>query len=301
LLLTLSVTSAVFRFSMTATILLTGADGFTGQHFVRAANTQGLEVLELQGNLTDAEALMAELAEARFDFVVHLAGISAVTHADLQDFYSVNLFGTLNLVSAIQASKSSPAKVLLASSANVYGNAAVSSITEQVCPAPLNHYAMSKLAMEQMVKAGAGDLPLVFVRAFNYTGVGHDNRFVIPKMVEHFAQRLPSIELGNMQVEREFNDVRTIVQIYLDLLEKGEEGETYNVCSGRTYNLETVLATLGDITNHAVIARVNPDYLRADELPRLTGDPAKLEACIGAVQHRPLGKTLEWMLRAVPS
>jgi nucleoside-diphosphate-sugar epimerase len=291
----------VSRSNMAATILLTGSDGFTGQHFVRAANTQGFEVLELQGNLTDADALAAELAEARFDFVVHLAGISAVTHADLQDFYSVNLFGTLNLMSAIQASKSSPAKVLLASSANVYGNAAVSPITEQVCPAPLNHYAMSKLAMEQMVKAEAGDLPLVFVRPFNYTGVGHDNRFVIPKMVEHFAQRLPAIELGNMLVEREFNDVRTIVQIYLDLLKKGEEGETYNVCSGRTYSLETVLATLGDITNHAVIARVNPDYLRANELQRLSGDPAKLEACIGPVQHRTLSETLEWMLRALPS
>lgn len=286
---------------MATAILLTGSDGFTGQHFIQGANARGIEVIELQANLTDGDTLAAELADARFDFVVHLAGISAVTHADLQEFYSVNLFGTINLMKAIQASRSSPAKVLLASSANVYGNATVSPITERVCPAPLNHYAMSKLAMEQMVKAEAGDLPLVFVRPFNYTGVGHDNRFVIPKMVEHFARRRSSIELGNMQVEREFNDVRTIVQIYLDLLEKGEDGETYNVCSGKTYSLEAVLANLVDITSHAVIARVNPDYLRANELQCLMGDPAKLEACIGAVQHRPLGETLEWMLSAVPS
>lgn len=282
--------------SMAARILLTGAEGFTGRHLAVAAARRGYEIQELRSNLTDAQSLMNELAETRFDYVVHLAAISAVTHANLQEFYNVNLFGSLNLMDAILASECAPTRVLVASSANVYGNSPMSPIGEQVCPDPLNHYAMSKLAMEQMLKATA--LPLVFVRPFNYTGVGHDDRFVIPKMVDHFARRAPAIELGNMQVEREFNDVRTVVQAYLDLLELGQAGETYNICSGTTHSLDSVLALLSELTGHSVTARVNPDFMRPNELQRLCGDPAKLEACIGALSHPPLSQTLEWMLQA---
>jgi len=284
---------------MAARILLTGAAGFTGRHLAQAARQRGYEIHELRSNLTDAGNLTAELAATRFEYVVHLAAISAVTHANLQEFYNVNLFGSLNLMAAILASESAPAKVLVASSANVYGNSPISPIGEQVCPDPLNHYAMSKLAMEQMLKTEAAALPLVVVRPFNYTGIGHDDRFVIPKMVDHFARRAAAIELGNMQVEREFNDVRTVAQAYLDLLEQGEAGETYNICSGRTYSLDTVLALLGELTGHSVTARVNPDFVRPNELQRLCGDPAKLEACIGALSHPPLSQTLEWMLHAV--
>jgi nucleoside-diphosphate-sugar epimerase len=279
-------------------ILLTGADGFTGQHFAKAAQERGYSVLALQSDLTDIAALEMELADASFDYVVHLAGISAVTHTDLQDIYAVNLFGTLNLLNVLTASLQSLTKVILVSSANVYGRSTISPIDETVCPAPVNHYAMSKLAMEHMARAHHAELPLLVVRPFNYTGVGHDERFVIPKMVNHFARGLPEIELGNMQVEREFNDVRTIVQVYLDLLERGQPGETYNVCSGRPFSLETVLAMLGEITGHSVTARVNPDFVRSNELQRLCGNPAKLEACIGNLSHPPLECTLEWMLSA---
>lgn len=298
MLLTLSVTSEVFRFSMSARILLTGADGFTGQHLMRAARDRGYDILELKSGLTDPDGLLHELSEAHFDYVIHLAAISAVTHRDLQEIYNVNLFGTLNLLAAIRASGSSPERVLVASSANVYGNSPLSPLDENMCPNPANHYAMSKLAMEQMAKAEAGSLPLVFVRPFNYTGVDHDGRFVIPKIVDHFARRQSLIELGNMQVEREFNDVRTVCRAYLDLLEKSDAGETYNICSGRTYSLGNVIERLTEITGHSIEARTNPEFVRANELHRLCGNPAKLELCLGLLQHPSLNETLEWMLHA---
>ena len=283
---------------MAARVLLTGSDGFTGQHLMRAATARGYEILELKSGLTDPAGLAEELAGAHFDYVIHLAAISAVTHINLQEFYNVNLFGTLNLLAAIQQSGSSPARILVASSANVYGNSPLSPLDENMCPSPANHYAMSKLAMEQMAKAEAGGLPLIFVRPFNYTGVGHDGRFVIPKIVDHFARRQSVIELGNMQVEREFNDVRTVCRAYLDLIEKADAGETYNICSGRTHSLDDVIERLTRITGHTIDVRVNPEFVRANELDRLCGNPAKLELCLGPLLHPPLDETLEWMLHA---
>jgi nucleoside-diphosphate-sugar epimerase len=279
-------------------LLLTGAHGFTGQHFTKAAQQAGYEVHPLSADMTDAKAVATETAAVAPDFVVHLAAISAVTHADEEALYRVNLFGTLNLLKALVALPQAPKLVLLASSANVYGNADTSPIDESICPAPVNHYAMSKLAMEFMSATFADRLPLVTVRPFNYTGIGHDMRFVIPKLVEHFARRVETIELGNLDVEREFNDVRTVCEAYLRLLQQGQPGQKYNVCSGRPVSLKFVIDALRKISGHDLQVNVNLDFIRANEVHRLCGNPAKLEACIGALQHPPLEDTLRWMLSA---
>ncbi len=277
-------------------LLLTGARGFTGQHFAAAAQQAGYEVLPLSSDLTDREAVAAEAEQITPDIVVHLAAISAVTHADEDAFYRVNLFGTLNLLEALKALPKPPSRVLLASSANVYGNSLVSPIDETTCPAPINHYAVSKLCMEHMSATFAEHLPLVTVRPFNYTGLGHDERFVIPKLVSHFLHKASTIELGNLSVEREFNDVRTVCETYLRLLKLAEPGQIYNVCSGRPVSLNTVIDQLKQITGHELKVRVNPAFVRVNEVHRLCGSPVKLEACIGLLQHPSLEKTLRWML-----
>lgn len=277
-------------------LLLTGAAGFTGQHFAEAARQAGYEIHPLCADLTDAKSVEAEVMAVAPDFVLHLAAISAVPHTDEEAFYRVNLFGSLNLLKALAALPQAPQRVLLVSSANVYGNADQSPLDESICPAPVNHYAISKLAMEFMSLAFLDRLPLLFVRPFNYTGAGHDTRFVIPKLVEHFARRAETIDLGNLDVEREFNDVRTVCEAYLRLLQTGQPGQVYNVCSGRPVSLKSVIDTLRRITGHALQVRVNPAFVRANEVRRLCGNPAKLEACIGSLQHPPLEETLRWML-----
>ena len=283
---------------MRKTILLTGADGFTGRHLSSAAAGRGYRVMALQSDLLNAQTLAAELSGTQIDYVIHLAAISAVTHEDELALYRVNLFGTLNLLQALSQRTEKPSRVIIASSANVYGNTATSPITEMCPPAPVNHYAMSKLAMEHMSAQYQDRLPLITVRPFNYTGEGHDQRFVIPKLVHHFAARSESVELGNTDVEREFNDVRTICGMYLDLLLHGADREVYNLCSGQTYTLTQVIDSLAQLTGHRPHIRVNPEFVRANEVQRLCGDPAKLEAAIGKVEHRPLEHTLDWMLRS---
>jgi nucleoside-diphosphate-sugar epimerase len=280
-------------------ILLTGAAGFTGRFFMTAAEAAGHQVIALQANLTDQSLVADEVALAQPDAVVHLAAISFVGHADDSAFYAVNVVGTTNLLAALAALPVRPSSVLLASSANVYGNCA-SPITEKQAPAPVNHYAMSKLAMEHMAWSYQDRLPIVMTRPFNYTGPGQAPQFLIPKLVSYFARKAEKIELGNLNFELEFNDVRMVCKAYLALIEHGVPGQVYNVCSGQPFALQHVIDTLEQLTGHSMAIKVNPAFVRVNEVHRLCGNPDKLKALF---KHKRvtfntpgLDETLDWML-----
>lgn len=277
-------------------ILITGLGGFTGRYLQSELVTHGHAVVGLMSDLTNAEALAAEIQQVQPDWVVHLAGISFVGHLEADDFYRVNLIGTRHLLAALDACGKKPSCVLLASSANVYGNRRGRLLSEGTQPAPANDYALSKLAMEQMARMWLDKLPIVIARPFNYTGRGQSLDFIVPKLVGHFVQRASAVELGNLDVEREFNDVRSVVQVYHRLLEACPVGETVNVCSGRYYSLRKVMGIAEAITGHRLHVEVNPAYVRANEVRKLYGNPAKLQRLIGELKMQPLEETLRWML-----
>ena len=256
----------------------------------------GHQVIPLQADLCDPEAIRSEIKAHDFDTVVHLAGIAFVGHEDASSFYQVNLFGTLHLLEAILKSQKSPARVLIASSANIYGNAPQSPIEESTPAKPVNHYATSKLAMECMARTYSDRLNLIIARPFNYTGPGQHPDFLIPKLVNHFKAKSGTISLGNLGVEREFNDVRMVIEAYLGLLDSGVPGETYNVCSGQTHTLESILALLTDLTGHHPEIKVDPRFVRANEIQRLSGCPQKLLETLTDLSPPPIRQTLEWML-----
>jgi nucleoside-diphosphate-sugar epimerase len=276
-------------------LLVTGAKGFTGEHFVTAARREGYEVIESLADLKDKKMLQQEVAEAAPEMVVHLAAISFVGHTETNAFYEVNTLGTLNLLDALVALAKPPQRVLLASSANIYGNCEQSPISEKQPPAPVNHYAISKLAMEYMAWAYLNRLPLFCVRPFNYTGSGQVNSFVIPKIVDHYARRTAVIELGNLNVEREFNDVRFVCEAYLRLLTQADPGEVYNVCSGHPVALKSVLQLMTEITGHHLQVQVNPAFVRLNDIQKLCGSPEKLINVIGQIPQPTLRETLHWM------
>lgn len=280
-------------------ILVTGAKGFTGRYLWAMAQAQGHTVLPLQADLTQAEAVKAEVATLEPSHVVHLAAISFVGHVDQRSFYDVNLFGTLNLLDALAALATRPSSVVLASSANVYGNCLASPISEEQTPAPRNHYGVSKLAMEHMARTYDGRLPVVITRPFNYIGPGQGPSFVVPKLVDHFHRRIPSIQLGDVMVQREFNDVQMVCSAYMALLQHGEAGQTYNVCSGQPHTLQHVLDTLVRLTGHQMQVEVNPALMRANEVHRLCGNPAKLHALLTAHGAMPVNPPLEDTLRGM--
>jgi nucleoside-diphosphate-sugar epimerase len=287
--------------------LLTGARGFTGQYMARALAAAGYAVygtdLPAGGatqpvDLLDRAAVAALVQHVQPDVVVHLAAIAFVAHADTEQLYRVNVVGTRNLLEALAGLARRPRAVLLASSANVYGNTLADPIDERVPPAPANDYAVSKLAMEHMARLWSDRLPLIVARPFNYTGVGQDELFLLPKIVAHFRRGAPHIELGNLQVVRDFSDVRNTVASYMGLLAAAPAGQTFNVCSGVGHALGEVLDMMAGIAGYRIGVRVNPTLVRANEVARLVGDDRKLRGLIGAAAPLPLADTLRWMYQA---
>jgi nucleoside-diphosphate-sugar epimerase len=281
-----------------ATALLTGASGFTGQVMRHALVQRGMHVVTLDCDITHQDAVRAAVIQAAPDWVIHLAALSFVGDTDLEAFYRVNVLGTLHLLEALDALKRPPSRVLIASSANIYGTPSLDYIDEQVIPAPVNHYACSKLVMEHLVNPWLLRLPMVITRPFNYTGVGQDDRFLIPKIVGHYARRAPVIELGNLEISRDFSDVRDVVSAYLALLDSTACGVKVNVCSGRATSLLSIVEQMNTIAGYAIEVQVNPQFVRANEIRELRGDNRRLHHLVGQVPSIPIEQTLADMFAA---
>jgi nucleoside-diphosphate-sugar epimerase len=283
-----------------ARVLVTGIHGFTGPYVAGALRAAGHVVLGTEPwpkfDLRQPATLTAALESAAPEYVVHLAGLSSVTHADAAELYAANAVGTGNLLQAIADAAPKVRKVLLASSANVYGNTEADPIDEQVAPAPVNHYACSKLAMEFIARTWFDRLPIVIARPFNYTGPGQTEAFLIPKLVTHYAGRRPVLELGNIDVERDFSDVRMLADAYVRLLGSEASGTIVNVCSGVGRSLRSVLAELKAISGHEPELRVAQHLVRRAEVHRLVGSNVRLRALIGPCSHADFSDTLRWMV-----
>ena len=291
-------------------ILITGVTGFTGRYVAAEFVGAGYDVAGLvhpaaeavvpgvdvhAADLLDRDGLRSLVGALDVDAVLHLAAISFVGHGDVDELYRTNVVGTRNLLEALAGAPRSPRIVVLASSANIYGNAAVEPIHEDVPPAPANDYAVSKLAMENMAGLWADRLSIAITRPFNYTGVGQHPRFVIPKIVDHFRRGERKIELGNTGVWREFGDVRTVARYYRRLVEVAPAGATLNLCSGVAYSLAEVLEMMASIAGYEIEVQVNPAFVRASEVVRLVGSRRRLIDTLGAQPVIPLAETVEWM------
>ncbi|WP_336975204.1 GDP-mannose 4,6-dehydratase [Sphingobium aromaticiconvertens] len=293
-------------------ILITGVDGFTGRYLAALLANQGDEIIGLSHSLitnpvdglaashvcdlTDAQGLKDVVAELRPDKVAHLAAIAFVSHGVVEDIYRTNIVGTRNLLEAVSAVGGAKA-VLLASSANIYGNRVSGAIDETVVPDPVNDYAVSKIAMEFVANLYRERLPIIIARPFNYTGVGQSIDFVIPKIIDHVRRKADRIELGNLDVARDFSDVRDVVLAYATLLsEPSAVGEIFNICSGEAHSLRDVIEMIKDISGHDFEVTVNPAFVRKNEVKMLWGDRSKIEAMSGQCSVYTLRDTLAWML-----
>ncbi|WP_286386573.1 GDP-mannose 4,6-dehydratase [Acinetobacter bereziniae] len=290
-------------------MLITGINGFTGHYLAKELCASGYNVVGLSStkvgqslsnvnylcNMLDRKKLLDILTQVKPDVVVHLAAIAFVAHDDVDAIYRTNVVGTRNLLETIIKSCHMPRSILLASSANIYGNALVDPIDEMVHAAPVNDYAVSKLSMEYMARLWVDQLPITLVRPFNYTGVGQSLNFLIPKIVHHFKRCAPILELGNLDIVRDFSDVRSVVQRYRLLIESKTEGEVFNICSGQGHSLLDILQMMCEISGHNPEIKVNPAFVRINEVHRLIGSSEKLESVIGKVPVIPLKNTLQWM------
>jgi GDP-6-deoxy-D-talose 4-dehydrogenase len=293
-------------------VFVTGIDGFTGRYLqaelvrrgwsvaglVRETGQRNLAHNEYVAELCDEDALAAAIKAVRPHAVVHLAAVAHVAYGDVEEMYRTNILGTRALLSVVHQFAPEVDAVVLASSANVYGNASVELLTEDCVVQPANDYGVSKLAMEYLARTWMNRLPITIVRPFNYTGAGQSTSFVIPKIVQHFRDRVGAIELGNIDVFRDYSDVRDVASAYSDLIERPQPTQIFNVASGVTRSLREVMQKLTQMTGHEIAPRVRADLIRANEIRSLCGDATKLRAVSIHFSPRPFDETLEWMLKA---
>ena len=289
-------------------VLITAIDSFTGYHLSSYLQINGYDVYgtslfnisnkKYKCDITNKENLLEILKDLKPDFIIHLAGISFTAHANNEDFYKVNTMGTINILDSLIELNLNPSKIILASSATVYGNQGKEILDESLCPMPANHYGASKYAMESMAKNYFEKLNIIITRPFNYTGVNQEEHFLIPKIIKHFKESKKNIELGNLDVIREFNDVSFVCEVYKKLLESSIDSQTLNICSSRGIKLLDIIDIMNDIAKYKIDVHVNPTFVRKDEIKSLTGSSKKLFEIIGDIKQIDFKTTLRKMLES---
>lgn len=288
-------------------LMVTGATGFVGG-FIRQAvaagdNLYGLELLPPQAmQLRDPDSVAKACAEAQPDFVIHLAAQSFVPESfnNPRETYEVNFLGTLNLLQALKLS-GFKGRLLFVGSGDMYGLVAPEALplTENSPLKPRNPYAVSKVAAEALCYqwSQTEGMDIVMVRPFNHIGPGQSERFVVSDFAKQLieiklAQREPEMAVGDIDVSRDFTDVRDVARAYLMLLRDGENGEAYNVCSGKEHGIREILERLQMLAG--VKARVSQDRarLRAAEQRRVFGSYDKLRNATGWQPEIELEKSL---------
>lgn len=294
-------------------LLVTGRHGFVGTALARLIESDPelvewtLAEVPPAFDLCDAHAVQMLVASAVPEAVIHLAARSSVPEAfrDQEATYRVNFLGTLHLLQALQrAGFAGP--VVFASSGDVYGSVpeAELPIRETRLPAPRNPYAVSKLAAEALCQQWAitENMHIVIARPFNHIGPGQSTRFVVSDFARQVAEvklgrREPVLEVGDIDVTRDFTDVTDIVHGYFALLGAGRAGECYNLCSGRETSVRQILERLADLAGVRVTVRRDPARLRRSEQRRVAGDPGKMRAETGWTASTPIDDSLRAMLQ----
>jgi len=285
-------------------VLIFGRDSFTGHHLSSYLQNEGYSLYGADRkdcDITQKEAIKKVLKETNPNYIIVLSAISFPAHGNNQDFYAINTIGAMNILDALVELNLNPKKVILVSSATVYGNQGVEILDESLCPTPANHYGASKYAMESMAKNYFSKLNIIITRPFNYTGVGQASHFLIPKIVEHFKKGKKIIELGNLDVVREFNDIHYVCEVYSKLLASNSTSVVVNLATNRGIKLLDVIGMMQEIAGYEIEIKVNPAFVRKDEIKKLTGSSQKLFELIGKVEPRSFELTLKDMFQELPS
>jgi GDP-4-dehydro-6-deoxy-D-mannose reductase len=309
-------------------ILVTGGGGFAGRHLLRELVAGGARELtatvlgevaesvaddpELAGitwrslDLASLNSVRGVVAEVRPEVVYHLAGQASVGESFESPLrtWEVNATGTLRLFAGLERESPETRRVLLISSGEVYGavKAELQPVREDGPSRPVTPYGLSKAAAE-LVALQVGRLrgiEVVVARSFNHIGPGQDERFVLASVARqlvrpHDETGTSVIRIGNLEVTRDFLDVRDVARAYARLMEAGRPGATYNVCSGTARSLLEVVERLVEISATGARLEVDRDRVRPADIPHLVGHPGQLQA-IGWAPRISLDETLRDLL-----
>lgn len=305
--------------------LITGIAGFAGSHLAGHLRERGWEVAGLErpgapvdnlaglgglrveeADILDPVAVAGVVAASSPDAVFHLAAVTFVPSAEKapREALDVNAGGTLNLLEACHR-HAPAARVVVVSSSEVYGKVPPGEmpITELRAPAPANIYALSKLCAEESARCygRTHDVPAVILRPFNHIGPRQSPVFVTSAFARQIAEiearmKQPVIDVGNLDAERDFTDVRDTVRAYALAAEKCAPGETYNICTGRPRRIADVLGMLLALSPTRIEVRQDPARLRRSDVPVFYGDGAKFSGATDWKPEHALEETLRGIL-----
>ena len=307
-------------------VLVTGAGGFVAPHLVEllraeepgavlygtvrpqtsVARGPGVGITLVEADLNDPAAALAVMDEVAPERIVHLAGQSSVHRSWIEPGATLrsNVLGLVNLLDAVRRRGLRPA-VLVVGSAEEYGLALPGEIPlhEDTPLRPSSPYAVSKVAQAALARlyGPAGGMKVVLTRTFHHTGPGRGEAFAESSFARQIAEieaglRPAVLRVGNLDSVRDYTDVRDVVRAYWMLLDRGEDGQVYNVCSGRGRTIREMLDALLALSSSRVELRVDPARLRPSDVPALVGDPARLCAATGWAPRVPLEQTLGELL-----
>jgi GDP-4-dehydro-6-deoxy-D-mannose reductase len=282
-------------------VLITGAEGFVGTH-LRAL--LGDAAIAAEVDVLDHEAVSHAVRAARPGSVVHLAAESSVATSwrDAPATWSVNVVGTVNVLQAVQEEQPS-ARVLFASTGEVYGRADRLPTPESAPIVPISPYAATKAAAEIACgQLARGGLEIVIARAFNHEGPGRDERFAFGSWAHQIARLEEAgggvLAAGNLSAERDITDVRDVCRAYTLLLDGAASTGTYNVASGRSVPMSHVVELFVSLARCPVEVERREDRMRPLEIPRMVGDASRLRKATGWQPQIPLEQTIADLLQA---
>lgn len=291
-------------------LLVTGLNGFVGCHLQALIESMPGGPWQLLASkphdLLDCASLDTWLQEECPDAVIHLAGQTFVPEAfrDPAQTIKVNLLGTLNLLQALKR-RGFCGTFLYVSSGDVYGQVGEVSlpINENLAPRPRNPYAVSKVAAELLCQQWSYSEPwrIIVARPFNHIGPGQGEAFVIPSMARQLVRvrqglQPAQLEVGDVDVTRDFLDVRDVLQAYLALLQHGRNGEVYNVCSGVERRVRDIITQLATLAGVEVDLLQDASRLRLSEQRRVVGCSKKLQKETGWKPGVSITETLQSVL-----
>ena len=273
----------------------------SGDNQSRPEQEPGVEYYNL--DIRRADEVRSVVREISPTQIYHLAGVSAVDVSwnNPRLTFEVNVLGTYNLLEAAMLLPSTP-RILNVSTSQVLGPSD-DILTETSPLSPDNPYAASK-AMAELLRVQYRkytDGGIITARSFNHTGPGQTPSFVLPSIAKQFAEmeaglRAPSLTVGNVEVKRDFTDVRDVVRAYSALLNKGRTGEVYNVCSGSAVRLADCIRKFEAISGITIEINTDPERLRSNEISQIFGDSTKIRTETGWNPQIPLEKTIQDLL-----